>query len=63
MVMWKPKLNHPNRSCRTTEVEGGAEQDHKKIFFEVLRVLEKPWHKCIIFGGDYFEGYKIDIYE
>ena len=44
-------------------IEGGAEQDHKNWFLEVLRGLEKRWHKCIISGEDSFEEDKIDIHE
>lgn len=40
-------------------MERGPERDHKKVF----RVLERRCRKCIISGGDYFEGVKIDIHE
>ena len=36
-----------------TEIEGGAEHDHKKLFFEVLRGLEKTLAQVYnIFEGD-----------
>ena len=45
-----------------TEIEEGDEQDHKKLFFELLRGLEKkPWNKCIISGG-HSGGRKQDRY-
>ena len=44
-----------------TKIKGGAEQDHKKL--SASRIGKKSWHKCIISGGDYFEGDKIDIHE
>ena len=44
-MTWKQKLNHPMEAAARakTEIEGVAEQDHKKRFFEVLRGLEKTW--------------------
>ena len=46
-----------------TEIEGGAEQDHKKIFFKCFEDCKKRWHKCKISGENYFEGDKLDIHE
>ena len=63
MVMtWKPKLNHPNKQIKTAskeELNKITENDFLKCFED----WKKGWHKCIISGGDYFEGAKIDIYE
>ena len=35
----------------------------KNDFLKCFEDWKKPWYKCIISGGDYFEGDKIDIHE
>ena len=45
-----------------TEIEGEAEQDHKKWFFEVLRGLEKTLAEVYNIW-DYCERDTIDIHE
>ena len=35
----------------------------KNDFLKCFEDSKKPWHKCIISGGDYIDGNKIDIYE
>ena len=46
-----------------TEIEGGAEQNHKNDFFNCFEDWKKRRHKCVISGGDYFNGDEIDIHE
>lgn len=35
----------------------------KSEYQECFEDWKKRWHKCIISGGDYFEGYHIDVDE
>ena len=53
IMTWKPK----------TEIEGGAEQDHKNDFLKCFEDCKKRWHKCIISSGDYFEEDKIEMHK
>ena len=35
----------------------------KNVFLKCFEDWKKLWHKCIISGGDYFEGDEIDVQE
>ena len=53
------KLPHEPRPKSKEELNKITKNDFLKCFED----WKKPWHKCIISGGDYFEGDKIDIHE
>ena len=53
------KLPHEPRLKSKEELNKITKNDFLKCFED----WKKPWHNCIISGGDYFEGDKIDIHE
>ena len=65
-----PKLKRPMKGRRYTtikEIKSASKEELNKItkndFLRCFEDWKKRWHKCIISGGDYFEGDKIDIHE
>ena len=65
-----PKLKRPMKGRRYAtieEIKTASKEELNKItknyFLKCFEDCKKRWHKCIISGGDYFEGNKIDIHE
>lgn len=65
-----PKLKRPMKGRRYAtieEIKTASKEELNKItkndFLKCFEEWKKRWHKCIISGGDYFEGDKIDIHE
>ena len=65
-----PKLKRPKKGRRYATIEElntASKEELNKItkndFLKGFKDWKKPWHKCIISGGHYFEGNKIDIHE
>ena len=65
-----PKLKRSMKERRYTtikEIKLASKEELNKItknyFLRCFEDWKNRWHKCIISGGDYFEGYKIDIHE
>ena len=54
MIMtWKPKLNHSNESCRTSQDlnrRSSLTRSQKNIFWSASRIGKKRWRWCIIIG-------------
>ena len=62
-----PKLKRPLRGHRFDTIEQIQAESKKALkampeieFNECFNDRKKRWHKFIISGGDYFEGYEID---
>ena len=63
-----PKLKRPLRGHRFDMIEEIQAESKKALkgipeieFNMCFDDWKKRWHKCIISGGDYFEGFKIDL--
>ena len=63
-----PKLKRPLLGHRFDTIEE-IQAESKKVLKAILEIefnkcfddWKKCWHKCIISGGDYFEGDEIDL--
>ena len=63
-----PKLKRPLRGHRFDMIEE-IQAESKKVLKAIPEIefnkcfddWKKRWHKCIISGGDYFEGNEIDL--
>ena len=52
-----PKLKTPMKGKRFAMIGEIKEKSKQKL----LAITKKPWHKCIISEGNYFEAHKIVI--
>ena len=55
------------RYATIEEIKTASNEELNKItkndFLKCFEDWKRRWHNCIISGGDYFEGHKIDIHE
>ena len=58
-----PKLKLPLRGTRFQSIEDIKENSRRELKSIPENAFQKCFHKCIISGGAYFEGNKINLGE